>query len=140
MISVEASLLGGVGVRDTCPNVSTGWPDVFGPPIWWSFHVIGEHYPQRASQFQRESCEKFIGGTVAMLPCEACGEHFGEFALRWTRSNGSMCTGKENLKRFFCEAHNEVNAYNGKPTRSCCPISLAAQYASYPLCVPQVPN
>lgn len=140
MISVPASLLGGIGVQATCPDISTGWPDVFGPPIWWGLHVMAEHYPQRPSVGKKEECEKFVGGLASMLPCEACGDHFGQFLQEWAAKEGSMCAGRAPLRRFFCEAHNEVNAYNGKATRSCGPLSLSGQYSTLPMCVPQVPN
>ena len=140
MISVESSLLGGVGVRATCPSVSSRWPDVFGPPTWFVLHTMAENYPERATAYQREACEKFVSGIPVMLPCSSCGDHFEQFMSDWSTLNGSMCTGKEPLKRYLCESHNQIRAASGKALESCCPLNLAAKYATQPLCVPSIPN
>ena len=140
MFSVESSIMGGNSFKEVCPNVSSKWPDVFGPPTWFVLHTMAEHFPQRATDHQREACEKFIGGVPVMLPCGMCGEHFGKFTNDWATEHGSMCSGKETLKKFVCGAHNNVNRAAGKPDIDCCSSNLSSLYASQPLCVPSIPN
>jgi hypothetical protein len=140
MISVSSSLLGGVGVEEVCPRVSTKWPQTWGAHSWRTFHVMAQHYPEHASPEHRQACENFVGAIPYMLPCSTCGDHFRDFVGRYTLENGSMCTGQANLANFFCEGQNRVNQGTDKPLFSCCPAHLKATYGSMPLCIPNSIN
>ena len=136
MFSVPSSTLGGTGVSEVCPQISSNKPDVFGPATWWALHTFAQNYPDLADSEHRLACENFVGSLPHMLPCSHCGHHFKDFIEQYTSRSGSMCEGRLKLADFMCQSHNNVNAGTGKPLYSCCPARLRAQYSSQSLCVP----
>lgn len=140
MMSVRSALLGGAGMEDVCPEVSTKYPETWGPFAWETFHIMAHHFPTQPSIQEQQACENFVSGIPTMLPCNMCGQHFRQFVQKYTADNGSMCVNQEQLSDFFCKAHNNVNQGTDKPLQSCCPTKLTRRYGSMPLCIPNSIN
>jgi hypothetical protein len=96
------------------PNVSTGEPVIFGPPVWKSLHIMAENYPTQPNQKHQTNCVKFVSALPYMLPCSDCGSHLlkEEQAIQ---NLPAVCSSRSNLRSFFVEAHNNVNKHLGKP-------------------------
>lgn len=51
-----------------------------------------------------------------LFPCSECGHHFSEMLKRSPPPRKGTV---EDLERWLCERHNEVNMRLGKPLHSC---------------------
>ena len=90
--------------------VTTADPLVWGPTIWPSLHIIAENYPKRASPTHQRACHNFLNGLPWMLPCGECGYHFRTYEAESKSNNFKKpCLGRQNLRRYFVDAHNQVN-------------------------------
>ena len=95
------------------PNVATGEPVIFGPPLWKSLHIMAENYPTQPNQKQQTNCVNFVSALPYMLPCEDCGSHLLK-EEQSIQNLPTVCSSRSNLRSFFVDAHNNVNKHLGK--------------------------
>jgi|SaaInlV_165m_DNA_3_1040750.scaffolds.fasta_scaffold00498_21 hypothetical protein len=91
-------------------------PDAFGPAFWFTFHNATTTYPNRPTIFVQDGMKKIIGNMPLLIPCLACKEHF--FAFLKTVDLDQATSSRENLFKFFVDAHNYVNRRFMKPEMS----------------------
>jgi len=96
------------------PQVSTGEPVIFGPPVWKSLHIMAENYPIQPDKKHQTNCTNFVSALPYMLPCGDCGSHLlkEEQAIQ---NLPAVCSSRSKLRSFFVDAHNNVNKHLGKP-------------------------
>ena len=131
MFCVQADGAGGQCFSEACPEVPSVSPEVFGPPLWYSLHVMASNYAERPSEERRGACEAFLSSLPAMLPCRLCEQHL-RTGVADAGAVAAACQTRDSLARFLCELHNGVNARSGKDTCSC--DDAVQRYASAPLC------
>lgn len=93
-------------------------PNVWGPAFWFTLHNGASKYPISASPLIKERMKSFILGIPIMLPCYVCKVHATEHIENNKHKLEEICSGRDNLVKFFVDFHNIVNVKNNKPTLS----------------------
>jgi Erv1 / Alr family len=93
-------------------------PAVFGPPMWKMYHNASLNYPDNASPLFAERMKYCILGMPILIPCKKCQEHATAFIEQHRHLLNTICSGRENLFKFFVDFHNTVNKRLGKPIYS----------------------
>ncbi|KAI1007114.1 hypothetical protein K3495_g1101 [Podosphaera aphanis] len=108
---VRTPTLTPVGPPSDCP------PDVeaLGRSSWSLLHSISAAYPVTASPTQQSDIAHFLSLFGKLYPCWVCAEDF----QRYMEMHRVRTEGREELGRWMCEAHNEVNRKLGKPVFDC---------------------
>lgn len=134
MFCVPSSLTGGELVAPTCSRFSTEDPSVFGSAYWWTLHTMAQNYPDTPSVSKEMACRNFVSSLPYMLPDDHSGRRMQGIELAYPLSGREVCSTGETLRRYFCDAHNLVNAQLGKPPFPCEAMSLSAAYGTAPVC------
>lgn len=92
-------------------------PDVeqLGRSSWTLLHSIGAKYPINPSAEQQNDITNFLQLFGKLYPCWFCAKDFNQYLSE----NKPKVKTQEDLNRWLCDAHNEVNAKLGKPTFDC---------------------
>jgi FAD-linked sulfhydryl oxidase len=88
-----------------------------GRHTWTLLHSISATYPARATAAQQAEMAGFLALFAKLYPCWVCGDEFGGWM--GTPGNAPRVGGREELGRWMCEAHNEVNRKLGKAEFDC---------------------
>lgn len=136
MFCVSASTLGGFPMASTCSGLSTARPEVFGPVLWNSLHMLAQQYPDKPELSRTQACAGFVASLPYMLPEASSAAAFQRYTIDYPGNLESICSSGPQLRQFFCNAHNAVNESLGKPPLSCDAVTLSGMYATAPLCVP----
>lgn len=99
-------------------------PNVFGPPMWFTFHNGATLYPKRPTDYVKSGMKQFIANVPLVIPCLTCREHMYDLLSRTDLD--AVVASRESLFRFWVEAHNYVNRRYGKRL-----MSLAEAKALY---------
>lgn len=101
-------------------NVNTSDPSVWGPAFWFTLHNGASKYPIKASPIVIQKTKGFIQGMPQMLPCQACKVHAIAHieSHKISDSLDTICSGRDNLFKFFVDFHNMVNRRHNKPAMS----------------------
>lgn len=89
-------------------------PSVFGPAMWNMYHKASLNYPENASPLFAERMKYCIIGLPMLIPCISCQEHATAYIEQHRHLLNSICSGRENLFKFFVDFHNYVNKRLGK--------------------------
>jgi hypothetical protein len=89
-------------------------PQVFGPAMWFSFHVGSANLPKVLSPVSIERIKSFINGIPEMVPCVECSEHARAFIERNKERINKFKFG-DDVFRFYVDFHNYVNERLNKP-------------------------
>ncbi|AMD22932.1 HHR163Wp [Eremothecium sinecaudum] len=92
-------------------------PDVeqLGRSSWTLLHSIAARYPEAPSTTQKQEIKQFMTIFSHIYPCNWCAKDFEEFI----RNNAPRVDSREELGRWLCEAHNDVNKKLGKEEFNC---------------------
>jgi hypothetical protein len=101
-------------------------PKVWGPALWFSLHVGATKYPVKASQICAELMKGFIFGIPIMVACEKCSEHARAHIEANYHRLDKICSGRDELFKFFWEFHSFVNKRYNKPN-----LTLEEAWAMY---------
>lgn len=74
-------------------------------------------YPTKAPPSLQSKTRQFLSLFSELYPCWVCAEDFQEWMAR--PGNEPKVGGREDLGRWICEAHNEVNRKLGKEEFDC---------------------
>ena len=89
--------------------------EALGRHTWGYLHTMAAYWTETPSQKQSNSMKQFIRTFSKTYPCEDCA-----YALReWMREHPPKVGSQEELSRWFCQAHNEVNERLGKKLFDC---------------------
>jgi hypothetical protein len=91
-------------------------PDAFGPAFWFTIHNSTTTYPNRPTAFVQSGMKKLIENLHLLIPCLSCQEHFFTFLKKSDMDR--ITASRENLFKFFIDAHNYVNRRFGKSEMS----------------------
>ncbi|CAK9436309.1 uncharacterized protein LODBEIA_P08670 [Lodderomyces beijingensis] len=92
-------------------------PDVgqLGKSSWTLLHSIAATYPEEPTTKQQRDMKSFLSLFAGFYPCWYCGEDF----TRFLEKNEPATSSQDQLGKWLCEAHNDVNVKLGKPKFDC---------------------
>lgn len=92
-------------------------PDVekLGRSSWTLLHLIAATYPETPSNKQQADMKQFLKLFGNFYPCWFCAEDFEKYMTK----NEPVTETQDQLGRWLCDAHNEVNVKLGKPKFNC---------------------
>lgn len=86
-------------------------PLAWGPVTWHTLHTMAENYPVEPDDHHQTGCHNFLSGLPYMLPCSKCGYHLWEYEEEARLHDfADVCKNRANLRKYFVDAHNQVNA------------------------------
>ena len=101
-------------------------PKVWGPAFWFMLHTGAVKYPKLASPIIADKMKSYIIGIPTMLPCVVCQTHATNHIEKNMCNLDDICSGRENLFKFFVDFHNIVNKRYNKPI-----VSVEDAYKMY---------
>ncbi|KAH3903030.1 probable Mitochondrial FAD-linked sulfhydryl oxidase ERV1 [Saccharomycodes ludwigii] len=96
--------------RDDPPDV-----EQLGRSSWTLLHSIASKYPVTPSTEEQLDMKNFINIFSKIYPCNWCAADFRNYIA----TNAPKVGSREELGKWFCEAHNEVNEKLGKAKFDC---------------------
>ena len=94
-------------------------PEVWGPSMWFMFHVVALTYPQRPTREDRQHFSSFYTGLKNVLPCEGCRKGYTSMLESGpTKLTPETFASRDALFKWTVDVHNRVNAKLRKPVRS----------------------
>lgn len=136
-IKPRANLDKGQGYNNStnfCGVAPTGDPRVFGPPTWKAFHLMAQNYPENPNLNTIKQCSNFVKAIPYMIPCSQCGYHFQEFTEKYYKNNPTMCNSRQDLVKFFVEAHNNVSSFTSPERKPWTCEDAEKEYTSVETC------
>jgi FAD-linked sulfhydryl oxidase len=97
--------------RQDCPADTA----LLGRSTWTFLHTTAAYYPTSPPPETQTHMRNLILGLARVYPCLPCAEDFQEKVAE----NPPDVSGRENLSRWLCERHNEVNEKLGKERFEC---------------------
>jgi hypothetical protein len=88
-------------------------PEVWGPIIWCTLHVVSLSYPDEPSYSEKRAAKEFFNALGYLLPCPVCRTHFREILQAIPVEN--WLDDRKSLTEWVWMAHNRVNQRLGKP-------------------------
>eukprot|EP00949_MAST-11_sp_MAST-11-sp1_P002417 g2417.t1 len=91
--------------------------EALGRGSWMLLHKMSLNYPNNPTEKDVEDMASFLHLFAKFYPCSECAEHFRDFLKSYPpeRDLGS----RTELAQWVCDAHNEVNRRQEKPTFIC---------------------
>ena len=89
-------------------------PKVWGAAFWFSIHNGCTKYPVKATPVISNRMKGFIMGLPYMIPCQNCMTHAQSHIENNYDNLDEICSGRDNLFKFFVDFHNYVNKRYGK--------------------------
>lgn len=93
-------------------------PKVWGPRYWYTLHNSSLGYPESASDVVKERMKGYILGLPVTLRCESCREHATAHIESIKHNLDHICSGRDNLFKFYVDFHNIVNRRHKKSEMS----------------------
>ena len=93
-------------------------PDVeqLGRSSWTLLHSVASRYPEsNPTAAQKEDMKNFLKLFSHVYPCDWCAKDFEAYI----RAHPPRVASREELGRWLCDAHNDVNVKLGKPKFNC---------------------
>ncbi|KAI5967732.1 ERV1 [Candida margitis] len=92
-------------------------PDVarLGKSSWTLLHSIAATFPETPTTKQQSDMKSFLNLFAGFYPCWYCGEDF----VKYIDQHEPQTKSQDNLGKWLCEAHNDVNKKLGKPQFDC---------------------
>lgn len=107
-------------------------PEIWGPPLWISLHLLASGYPDDPTPPVRRHCASFLEALAWMLPCESCGYHFRDFLHAYQGGLALVVSCRPELVRFLVAAHNAVSRHT-RPEALPWTVDQAEQSYSTPI-------
>lgn len=89
--------------------------EVLGRSSWTLLHSIAATYPETPSNKQQADMKQFLKLFGNFYPCWFCADDFEKYMAK----KEPVTDTQDNLGRWLCDAHNEVNEKLGKPKFDC---------------------
>lgn len=91
-------------------------PDVWGPHMWFVFHLVAATYPVNPSAADKTNYMAFYKSLQHVLPCPGCRMGYRTIiASDPTKLSSRTMSTRDALFKWTVDAHNRVNAKLGKP-------------------------
>jgi hypothetical protein len=98
-------------------------PDIWGPYVWASIHLICLGAPSTLDAAQQQAYRSFFYQLPYVIPCATCAQHLRK-NLTTVPIDGAL-TGRDDLFAWSVNLHNLVNQQLQKPTM---PLEDAKQH------------
>ena len=82
-------------------------PSVWGPPVWFTIHMVALMYPVRPTPAQRRETLDFFRGLQKVLPCDYCKKHF---AKELSTIDRAVFASRDALFAWTVAFHDKVSA------------------------------
>jgi mitochondrial FAD-linked sulfhydryl oxidase len=86
-----------------------------GNHTWALLHTIGAYYPEEPSVEEQSYTTVMIIALAKLYPCHICADDF----RKYVEDNPPRTESRQELSKWICELHNDVNKKLGKPSQSC---------------------
>ncbi|SCU90943.1 LAME_0E10594g1_1 [Lachancea meyersii CBS 8951] len=96
--------------KDDPPDV-----ELLGRSSWNLLHAVAASYPKAPTDLQKTEMKQFMTIFSHVYPCWWCAKDFDKFI----RENAPRVDSREELGKWMCDAHNDVNRKLGKPIFDC---------------------
>lgn len=91
-------------------------PVVWGPHMWFMFHLIAATYPDSPTAADKSKYATFYKSLQDVLPCPGCQQGYQIIITSEpTKLGPRTFNSRESLFKWTVDAHNRVNAKLGKP-------------------------
>ena len=87
---------------------------LWGNQAWDFLHAVTFNYPDSPTAEQMRDHREFFELVARVLPCETCRRHFRE-ELHEKRPVVDWLASRDQLSRWLCDVHNDVNRRTNKP-------------------------
>lgn len=87
---------------------------VWGPPLWFTIHMISFNYPEKPTEKQKEYYRDWFLNLKNVLPCKYCRDNFIK-NVKETGFSEKHLKNRQSFSRFIYDFHNTVNKSTGKP-------------------------
>jgi len=88
---------------------------IWGPPLWFSLHIMSFNYPVNPTEEQIESYRKYFDSLRGVLPCKYCRENYSKnLELDEFKLSDSVLENRESFSRWLYNLHNKINRDLGK--------------------------
>ncbi len=88
-------------------------PDVWGPHLWKSLHMITLGYPNEPTEEQRKNYKSFFENFHLVIPCSICANNYKQNLIDIPLTN-DILKNKDSLIKWLIDIHNLVNKETGK--------------------------
>lgn len=89
---------------------------VWGPPMWFTLHIISFNYPLKPSKEDKKNYKSFFDSLDNILPCKACRENLRENKKN-TNYGMHVFKNRRSLSYWVYQLHEEVNKLLGKESK-----------------------
>lgn len=97
-------------------NSSSGMvTSVWGPPLWFSLHVMSFNYPVNPTSEQSQQYYAYFTSLQWTLPCKYCRDNYAK-NLEELPLDKKVLKNRESFSRWLYNMHNKVNINLGKET------------------------
>ena len=97
-------------------SVSGFAPTVWGPHMWFMFHLIAATYPDAPSATDKAKYAAFYKSLQDVLPCPGCQQGYRTIiGSEPTKLSTRTFATRDSLFKWTVDVHNRVNAKLGKP-------------------------
>jgi hypothetical protein len=90
-------------------------PKFWGPSYWFNLHISAAHYPLHPSPIMKERTKGRILAIPFEIICIGCKPHACAYIEQHRHRLDKIVSSREELFKFYCDFHNEVNKRYGKP-------------------------
>ena len=89
---------------------------VFGPPIWFSLHMMSFNYPVNPTDIDKANYREYLLALGKVLPCSHCRNNFSN-NLKSAGFNKGVFKDRDTFSKFVYKLHNVVNDRLGSKTK-----------------------
>lgn len=94
-------------------------PAVWGPHMWFMFHLIAATYPEAPTATDKAKYAAFYKSLQDVLPCPGCRQGYRTIITTEPSKLGARTFGsRDSLFKWTVDVHNRVNAKLGKPVHA----------------------
>ncbi|KAI8870062.1 hypothetical protein GQ42DRAFT_167196 [Ramicandelaber brevisporus] len=86
-----------------------------GRSTWHLLHTTAGRFPIKPTTDEQKAMKDYLFLLSRLYPCGGCAKHFQQLLKDFP----PVVTGREELKKWMCEAHNIVNERLKKPQFDC---------------------
>lgn len=91
-------------------------PTVWGPHMWFMFHLVAATYPEAPTAADKANYKAFYASLANVLPCPGCRTGYKIIITsEATQLSARVFASRPALFKWTVDVHNRVNAKLGKP-------------------------
>ena len=82
---------------------------------WLILHTMSVKYPLEPTQKDKDRMRTFLQYFAEQYPCSECSKHFVSYLAKFP----PLLECRDDIARYLCQLHNEVNKFLKKPIFDC---------------------